>query len=152
MKLSNRRQIVLGVAVGAVTFTVFGVQGFLEGMEKSREERRTFGEHYLQGVAEQFNAKLPRTIDAETRMDRVDAGPGKRLRFTYSLTHYAAAEVDQKVVPEVIAGLRKASCSMAVVPEALGNDVRMEFAYLGRDAKPAFEFAMVRGDCRQARE
>ncbi len=45
-------------------------------------------------VAEQANKQLPKTLDADTVLDHVTAGPGRRLTYHYKLTRMSTGSMN----------------------------------------------------------
>ena len=146
MQVGHRRLLLLGGALALALAVMFGIRAYFGATGKS-PGGRNFDEPYLQGLAGKLNAKLPRMVSPEGRLDHVEAGPGKRVRFSYTLTGHDAAEIKELLTPDVIAQGRKAMCSVPDLAEAVADGVRMEAVYAGNDGKPAFEFVMNRGDC-----
>jgi hypothetical protein len=93
-------------------------------------------EKWLDETAGDMNRTLPKLIDPETRLDRVTAGPGKRLTYSYTLVNRESAKID---VEAFNAGmqpvLRTSVCGRPGMQALVKNGVTLVYSYRGSDGK-----------------
>src|SRR5262245_12772732 len=75
--------------VGALVAVIGGVIGYyaVHGARSGFETDSP--DDALVAVAAELNKSLPIQVDGETRLDRIDAGPGRKVQYRYTLVNYA---------------------------------------------------------------
>jgi hypothetical protein len=95
-----------------------------------------FDERWLAETAADLSRSLPQQIDAETRLDGVTAGPGRRLNYRYTLVNRNRTSVDVESFNANMQPLLRASiCGKAGMQGLLKNGVTLAYNYLGGDGK-----------------
>src|SRR5690349_9965902 len=90
---------ILAIIVGAIAGYAVVTSMREAGHEKSRKAQYNAA---LVQAAESLNRKLPTMLDADTRMDKVSATPG-RMNYFLSLPNQAKVELD---LPALLGKLR----------------------------------------------
>jgi len=88
MKKGNQFWKILAALVGGI----LGYAVVSSMYEAGRSTSAT--KDFLTRAAIEVNKKLPMPVDAETRLDMVEAGPGNIFTYDYSLPNKSKAEVD----------------------------------------------------------
>lgn len=137
----------LSYAAFMVIFLVGTESGFLpESMLDLREtvERRL--EKDVARSAKQF----PRTVDKDLRIDRMSAGPDRRLTFHCTLLHYGARSLDAERFRTTISpNIVKEVCGSKEMKYYLNKDVIIAYAFSGNDAQPITTVDVANGDCQR---
>lgn len=108
-------------------------------------------EEYLKEVAGNLNRELPRSMDAETRGDRVVAR-NNVIRFNYTIMNYSASQIDMNVLTEEAeANLVDGICGTEDMRTFEQMDVTVEYAYKGNDGRQIGVIAVDSYDCRESR-
>ena len=95
-----------------------------------------FEERWLVETASDLSRSLPLQVDAETRLDRVTAGPGRRLNYRYTLVNRARAGMDIEAFNANMQPLLRTSiCGKAGMQALLKNGVTLVYDYVGSDGK-----------------
>ncbi len=95
-----------------------------------------FEERWLVETASDLSRSLPLEVDAETRLDSVTAGPGRRLNYRYTLVKRARASMDiESFNANMQPLLRTSICGKAGMQALLKNGVTLVYHYLGNDGK-----------------
>lgn len=97
-------------------------------------------EPLLKEAAEKMNASPNQMMDDDTRLDHVEAGPGKRITYNYTLVRVSKANVNipelQKAMREQIIANYKTSSQMEHFRRA---NVEMAYRYKDKAGEPIFE-------------
>ncbi len=147
MNTSLRKQIVTAVSVALVVFVCFFIQGFIKGFTKAREERASFSEEYLIKLANKINEGLPYMTDDGTRWDHVQAGPGKKLTFSYTLVKLTKSEINSDGLPAFLADVKAKTCAVGDTKEAMEKGVAIAFEYRDKEQRPIVKHSVVAADC-----
>ncbi len=95
-----------------------------------------FEERWLVENARDLSRSLPLQVDAETRLDSVTAGPGRRLNYRYTLINRARASIDiESFNANMQPLLRTSVCGKAGMQALLQNGVTLVYNYLASDGK-----------------
>lgn len=95
-----------------------------------------FEERWLEETAADLSRLLPQQVDAETRLDGVTAGPGKRLNYRYTLINRNRLSMDIEAFNTNMQPLLRASiCGKGGMQALLKNGVTLAYNYLGSDGK-----------------
>ena len=102
----------------------------------------------LANVSAHLNRSVPLTLDADTRLDRVTSGPGRRLSYHYTLTSvqskaFKRAEF-QKLIREP---LQAKLCSSKEMRGFLVRGVTIAYDYLGSDGNRLGAARFTASDC-----
>ena len=76
---------------------------------------------------------FPKMIDAETRLDRVSGGPGKKLTYNYTLVNLRANQVNLAALSKFGAGLKAAACASPGSRKILEAGFLLGYAYSATD-------------------
>ncbi|MDQ9172287.1 hypothetical protein Q8A64_17900 [Oxalobacteraceae bacterium R-40] len=91
----------------------------------------------LNQLSEQENRQLPRMVNAEMRLDKTVAQPGKHFIRQYTLLNGASAESNRTQFDTVIMpDLKNAMCHDQNVTMLLKNGVAVTYQYQSDDAQP----------------
>ncbi len=110
MKLSVSQASEVNVmkkAIGLIVATIVGATAF--GLSKYYVSEFFGGsvESKIEKLAREMNQKLPQQIDEVTRLDRVDAGPGKSYAYNYTvsieLSDAEKRQIQENITREVLA-------------------------------------------------
>ena len=102
------------------------------------------GNSTLRLMADQLNRQCPMTIDAETRLDRVEVMPGNGLAYNYTFINKSASSVDtasmqQALKPGILSNLK----SNAAFQYFRDNKITMIFNYADKDGVFLFSMAFT---------
>jgi hypothetical protein len=108
--------VVIGISVGVSTFI------HLQRSESTEEK--------LVQTSKDLNARLPLTVDSETRWDTTVPGPGKCLTYCYTLINVSKSEINPgevtaKIKPKLLLNYRT-STGMKLFRE---NHVTLRYMY-----------------------
>ncbi|MSQ19966.1 MAG: hypothetical protein EXR39_10505 [Betaproteobacteria bacterium] len=92
-------------------------------------------ERWIIEAASDFNRLLPRQVDAETRLDAITAGPGRRLNYQFTLLDQTRSGID---IESFNAGiqplLRDSICRDDGSRQLLNDSVTLSYDYRGATA------------------
>ncbi|MFM9884875.1 MAG: hypothetical protein ACKVQT_17770 [Burkholderiales bacterium] len=95
-----------------------------------------FEERWLAETATDLNRSLPKQVDAETRLEGVTAGPGRRLNYQYTLISRTAASMDiESFNANMQPLLRTSICGKGGMQALIKNGVTLSYNYRGSDGK-----------------
>ncbi|HPB69062.1 MAG TPA: hypothetical protein PLT76_03110 [Candidatus Omnitrophota bacterium] len=65
----------------------------------------------VMAVVNELNAQLPKMLDDDTRLERIEGGPGKKLVYICTMVNYSSQDIskelfDKEVAPYVKQGLQ----------------------------------------------
>ncbi|MFA5262159.1 MAG: hypothetical protein WC450_13130 [Candidatus Omnitrophota bacterium] len=88
----------------------------------------------IMSVVNEMNSQLPKMLDNDTRMERIEGGPGKRLTYVCTLVNYSSKDIskaifDQEVAPYVKQGLQT---DRTLYP-LFRKGITIVYRYLGND-------------------
>ena len=102
----------------------------------------------LANVSAHLNRSAPLTLDADTRLDRVTSGPGRRLSYHYTLTSVQAKAFKraefQKLIREP---LQAKLCSSKEMRGFLIRGVTISYDYLSNDGNRLGAARFTASDC-----
>src|SRR5262245_16288193 len=75
--------------LGALAAVVGGVIGYYAVNGVNFTSEFASADDSLAQVAGELNKSLPVQVDAETRLERIEAGPGREVLYRYTLVNYA---------------------------------------------------------------
>jgi hypothetical protein len=88
-------------------------------------------------MSAQMNKKMPKTVDKETRLDRVSAEPGHHFIYHYTLTSLRSADINTGEFPKAIKPqLRTRLCESPEMQNFLKNGVTISYLYRSSDGHP----------------
>lgn len=106
----------------------------------------------LQAVSNRLTAKLPVMIDAETRLERVEAGAGLEQVLRFTLVNKDAADLDAAATT---ARLRERArlgvCGDASLHPLVQRGVRVTYVYRDRSGRDAIRFSVDPLECLWAK-
>ena len=95
-----------------------------------------FEERWLAETATDLNRSLPKQVDAETRLEGVTAGPGRRLNYQYTLISRTASSMDiESFNANMQPLLRSSICGKGGMQARIKNGVTLSYNYRGSDGK-----------------
>lgn len=102
----------------------------------------------LNQLSEKENRQLPRMVNAEMRLDKTVAKPGKHFIRQYTLLNGASAENNRTQFETVIMpDLKNAMCRDQSVNMLLKNGVAVTYQYQSDDAQPIGSIALAPSAC-----
>jgi hypothetical protein len=105
-------------------------------------------ENELQKMADIFNKKLPKTIDQDTRLDYVSAGPGARVTYNNTLTGYTSGELNNtQVMQSMQKILKNGLCSNVEMQVFFKHGVTIRYAYQTSDGVFTAPIDITPKDC-----
>lgn len=99
-------------------------------------------------AAEQSNQQGPVMVDADTRLDHTEAGPGGRITYYYSFPLYSSQDIDRNnLISSLYSEVRKKVCETkgTKVPVQYGGV--LAFVYVGNNGVEIARFEIGRKDC-----
>ena len=99
-------------------------------------------------IVKSANANLPAMVDKQTRLDKVEAGPGEQLTYLYTLPFHASTDVSGYwITSEVQPKVTRDVCDTAVLRRLLASGATLVYAYRGKDGVDINRFRVTDGDC-----
>ena len=134
--------LIAAIIGGAISKTV--VKEYFDSRMESKVEAA------LRQAEVQINSTAPKMVDAETRLDGATAGPGRRLKYGYTVVRYKASEIDMnswrnQVAPDIKRNVRNAE-GMRYLFE-IGTTVT--YRYSGSDGVFVDEIVVTPGEVIQ---
>ena len=123
---------IVGVIAGAVTAVLIYLyaSGTLQSLFADSIETQ------LETLAANVNHQLPKQVDEVTRWDRVEAGPGKKFSYIYTV-RINPTEVQKRAVKDAVTGKTLANPQLQL---ALSEGVIFWHKYFDASGKKVFEF------------
>lgn len=91
-------------------------------------------ESMLPQIVAEMNERLPITVDRETRLDRLSAGPGEKVTYHYSLINLRISQIDKgSFIPQLREQLVNGYRNEKGMSYFRDNDVSMDFKYTDPD-------------------
>ncbi len=107
-----------------------------------------FSASELQKASAALNLQLPMTMDVDTRLDSTSAGPGLKLTYRYTLTSYAAADLDSGQLQQIMEGaIRQSACLDPNMRQFFTNGVTIGYDYRGNKGGKVMAFSISPSDC-----
>lgn len=108
-------------------------------------------ESALLKMADQFNAQMPVTVDRDTRLDGVRAGPGRRFTYNYTIVTANSRDIDRAYLMSNLQTKMKASvCSSADLKIFFMNRVTIGYSYRASDGAFVGNIDFTPRDCGYA--
>lgn len=102
----------------------------------------------LAEIAGQANQAAPATIDENTRLDAVKAGPGLKLTSSYTLLNPEAEGINSTTfVTKLTPAVKETSCKNPDLRPLIDQGVVVVLEYRGTDGKPMGTIDIDRGTC-----
>lgn len=102
----------------------------------------------LKKFSEKENRKLPRMVNAEIRLDKTVAKPGKHFIQQYTLLNaLTAASNRTRFETMLLPDLKNAMCSDQTVSMLLKNGVSVTYQYQSQDAEPIGSIELAPSAC-----
>jgi hypothetical protein len=137
----------LSYAAFMVIFLVGTESGFLPA---SMHDLRETVERRLEKDVARSAKQFPRTVDKDLRIDRMSAGPDKRLTFHCTLLHYGARSLDaERFRTSISSSIVKEVCGSKEMKYYLNKDVIIAYAFNGNDAQPITSVDVTNVDCQR---
>ena len=115
----------LGGLFGGAIGSLIGKSASTEDVEKS-----------LALTAEKINQKTPTMSDAETRVDRATAGPGRQLTYHHTMINLDRKNANLAIFNgEFTNGLRAKICANPGMKPIFANGVTLVYSYRSRDGQ-----------------
>jgi len=128
--------VALFVIVSAVN-AIFGNKSASKSIETQMVE-----------AAEKANLTLPRTVDDDTRLDKVEAGPGKIFTYLYTLPNKVAADVDSQQLHAGLLALAKTRlCTNPSTRKMIQNAVTLQLVYRDKNGVEVTRVSLSQSDC-----
>lgn len=101
-------------------------------------------------IVRSANGKLPVMVDKQTRLDRVESGPGAQLTYRYTLPDMAAPEangywISSEVQPKVTRDV----CDTPHLRRLLASGAVLAYAYEDKNGDDIGRFAIKDADCKR---
>lgn len=102
----------------------------------------------LESVSAHMNRRTPVTLDADTRLDSVTAGPGHRLSYHYTLTSVQSKDIKRAEFQKLIrAPLQARLCESTEMSGFLRNGVTISYTYRSADGRNLGGTQFTPSDC-----
>jgi hypothetical protein len=105
------------------------------------------GKDFLAKMAEKLSKNLPRMMDQETRFDKVVAGPGEKLTYSYTLVNLTSGDMSRDSLATMLATLKKRSCVPKAAEEMRARGLTLEYKLVGKDQKPIASLVLTPANC-----
>lgn len=102
-------------------------------------------------VARDLNNGLPRMVDNQTRIERVTAGPGPTLNFTFTLVKLSLADFkpeDPAFLAGVVADLKRQQCALAITKDMFERGATVHETWNGSDGRTVAELQLTPEKCK----
>ena len=94
------------------------------------------------------NEKLPAMVDKQTRLDKVEAGPGAQLTYRYTLPDLAPPTVDGYwIITEVQPKVTRDVCDTPMLRQLLAAGATLVYAYKDKNGADINRFTIKNADC-----
>lgn len=103
-------------------------------------------ESSLANLANANNAK-PREIIGNSRIEREEAGPGKKYTYYTTLTSYSSTEANRDWVSQFAAHLKQNVCSRKGMGGFFKHGISIIYVYSGNDAREIDRVTVTPADC-----
>lgn len=114
---------------------------------KSAGQRMTVDEALVKAV-DQFNKQLPMTVDRSTRLESIQAGPGRAFTYHYTIVTARAAEIDTAEFYRAMSSrLRNGVCTSPDMQVLFKNGVTVSYSYRGSDGRHVTKVAVTPRHC-----
>ncbi|MCK9508001.1 MAG: hypothetical protein M0Q54_06150, partial [Pigmentiphaga sp.] len=98
-------------------------------------------------VARDINARLPRMVNSELRLDETQAGPGKIFTSFFTLPDYTADTLDQQKRAAILDADTRSTCGSRDLKPLLDAGVSIVHHYRGSDGNDAFTLTLTAQSC-----
>lgn len=99
-------------------------------------------------IVKSANANLPAMVDKQTRLDKVEAGPGEQVTYLYTLPFHASSDVSGYwITSEVQPKVTRNVCDTPLLRRLLAKGATLVYAYKGKDGVDINRFRISDGDC-----
>jgi hypothetical protein len=147
----RRGLAMIGVSLGVFALVValaFGISRYRVAPRHPEGQRTSAIESELAKVARTISLNCPKMVDANTRLDHADAGPGRTLTFLYTFPKVTSAHVPEEVFSEKVAAsnLDKA-CHAKQLKPFFDHDVTVVYKYRAGDGKQVGVVKVNRETC-----
>lgn len=91
-------------------------------------------ESVLRQMADQLNAKMPMTVDRDTRLDNILAGPGARFTYNYTIVSVASRDMDRRnLVNFLQTNVKSGACSNPDMQIFFKTKITVGYSYRASD-------------------
>lgn len=105
-------------------------------------------ESALVKMSEQLNKRMPMTIDKDTRLDNILAGPGRRFTYNYTLVTATLPEIDRGYFVKTFqSNLKNGVCSHPDMQIFFRNGVTVGYSYRANDGGSVGKIDVTPRDC-----
>lgn len=102
----------------------------------------------LADLVKSANANLPAMVDKQTRLDKVEYGPGEQVTYLYTMPLHTSSDFSgYKITSEVQPKVTRDVCDTAVLRRLLAGGATLVYAYRGKDGVDINRFRVTDGDC-----
>lgn len=138
-------------AIGGIGILVVGIvllRVFLPGLAAKNLARSEDG---LKRIAAEASKGLPKMIDAETRLNRVEAS-GHVLIYQYDMPNYSTSQMDLKVFHDaLLPSVRSKSCTLKDARQMfIDNGVTLRYHYVDKAQAEMDTIDITLADCKAA--
>ncbi len=106
-------------------------------------------EQSLESAAQEVNKTCPRNVDAETRLDKTEAGPGKTFTYQYTLINRTKSELDiEKLNAALRHGIVKGYKTDPAMKVFRDNGVTMHYRYNDKEGVALTEVVVAPNDAQ----
>lgn len=147
----NRRSAVLKLAGMLLAVTLASAIGTYIVKWSAKQKNAAMEAKLMEGfkfAADQINARVPKMIDSDTRLDKASVGPGLRLTYHYTLPNRKSDEIDADLMlsilePDVV----DKACHNADMKSTLQYGGIYTYVYSGKDGVQILTFDVEKEDC-----
>jgi hypothetical protein len=99
-------------------------------------------------LSDRLNRKMPQTIDADTRLDKVSAEPGHQFAYHLTILSARSSELNTSAFYKSFRPtLQKRVCAAEELKVFFRNRVTVAYAYQGKDGQDIGKLAFSPKDC-----
>jgi hypothetical protein len=145
-----QRGLVMMLLSAVVLFAVVMVarSGILITAMRGMMPGKTSVEKELAKVARTITADCPKMLNADTRLDKAIAGPGRKLTFYYSFPKYDSSHVPAKLYSEKVAATQlQEACHAQKLQPFFQNNISLVYRYSAKDGEAVGSVVINRETC-----
>ncbi|HEY9032111.1 MAG TPA: hypothetical protein VIM93_12175 [Kangiella sp.] len=148
----NKSLLILAVIITFIYFVVGGRNNGEFGASASTQDKieAKLAEGFAK-KAKEINATTPIMVDAQTRLDKVTAGPGALATYYYTFPNFSASEIDSNSFRSDLRNSVKSSvCASKEMKSSLVYGGKYKYIYAGKNGLTIVSFTFDRHDCGYA--
>ena len=99
-------------------------------------------------MSQKMNRSMPQAVDADTRLDKVSAEPGRQFAYHYTMLNVRSKDVNTASFYKTFRPtLQKRVCGSEEMKTFFRNRVTVAYAYQGKDGEDIGKIAFSPKDC-----